>query len=105
MGIQQVQSMEHLHQLVEDGVVLVDYGAPHCPPCHTLLPVLEELSAELEHQLRIAYVDCDKLPEAAASAGVMGTPTVIVFKNGRPMDKLVGLRPKAAYRLAAEKQL
>ncbi|SDX61791.1 co-chaperone YbbN [Paenibacillus sp. CF384] len=104
MGIEQVENLEHLRQLIGDGVVLVDYGAPHCPPCHRLLPILEELAVELEEQLRIAYVDCDKLPDAAASAGVMGTPTVIVFKDGQPMDKLVGLRPKSAYRLAAERQ-
>ncbi|MBM7563083.1 thioredoxin family protein [Paenibacillus sacheonensis] len=103
MGIQHVDSAEQLANVTQEGIVLVNYGATHCPPCKALAPILEELEGEMSTQVRFAYVNCDRLPDAAASAGIMGTPTVIVYKNGEPMDKLVGLRPKLTYRLAAEK--
>ncbi|SFI37737.1 thioredoxin 1 [Paenibacillus sp. UNC496MF] len=102
--IPQAESMNRLRELTREGVVLVDYGAPRCPPCRTLEPILEELGQELAGSARVVYVDCDALPDAAAAAGVMSTPTVVVYKDGLPMEKLVGLRSKAAYRLAAEKQ-
>lgn len=84
-------------RLREGGTVLVDYGAPWCPPCQTLLPILEELDEEYGSSVTILKVNCDVLPELAAEAGVMGLPTVIVYNGGQPMEKLVGLRPKSAY--------
>ncbi|MFC4807716.1 thioredoxin family protein [Paenibacillus sp. GCM10023250] len=103
--IPRAESVNQLNELTREGVVLVDYGAPWCQPCRTLEPILRELGEELAGSARIVYVDCDALPDAAAAAGVMGTPTVVVYKDGQPMEKLVGLRSKAAYRLAAEKHL
>lgn len=82
------------------GTVLVDYGAPWCPmvpPCKVLLPVLEDLHQEYGDDVSIVKVNCDELPDLAGEAGVMGMPTVIVYKEGQPLEKLVGLRPKAAY--------
>lgn len=83
-------------QIRTAGTVLVDYGAAWCPPCRTLLPILEELSAEYG-SVRMIKVDCDELPELASEAGVMSMPTVIVYSGGQPVEKLVGLRPKSVY--------
>ncbi|MGN7764631.1 thioredoxin family protein [Paenibacillus sp. 22594] len=90
-------------QLQEGGTVLVDYGAPWCAPCRSLLPVLEELDEEYGSNITILKVNCDELPELAAEAGVMGLPTVIVYNGGQPMEKLVGLRPKSAYQGVLDK--
>lgn len=104
-SIQEAVSFEQLQELIREGVVLVDYGAPWCPPCRVLLPILEELSASQAGQSRIVSVNCDNLPDAASAAGVMGMPTVVVYKDGEPMDKLVGLRPISAYQQAIARQL
>ncbi|WP_282942648.1 thioredoxin domain-containing protein [Paenibacillus sp. RC67] len=80
-----------------EGVTLVEFGAVWCPPCKVLLPILEELDREYEDKLSLVKVDCDDSPEVAAEYGIMSMPTVIVFHNGEPVEKLVGLRPKGVY--------
>ncbi|ULO07024.1 redoxin domain-containing protein [Paenibacillus sp. 19GGS1-52] len=98
MAIINVDTADMLRaELQGGGTVLVDYGAPWCPPCKVLLPLLEELHQEYGNTVSILKVNCDDLPELAAEAGVMSMPTVIVFKEGQPMEKLVGLRPKSVY--------
>ncbi|WP_044481310.1 thioredoxin [Paenibacillus antibioticophila] len=84
----------------EKEVVLVDFGAEWCPPCKVLSPILEELQIEEGERLSILKVDCDESPELAGRFGVMSMPTVILFQNGEPIDKLVGLRSKDVYRAA-----
>lgn len=97
------ESLADLKSVVKKGLTLVDYGAPWCPPCRTLLPILKELDRDLKGQIPIVKVNCDDLPDAASEAGVMSMPTVIVYKNGEPMEKLVGLRPKNVYRQVLDK--
>ncbi|WP_410513331.1 thioredoxin [Paenibacillus sp. BR2-3] len=92
-------------ELQQGGTVLVDYGAPWCAPCKVLLPLLEELHQEFGDAVSIVKVNCDELPQLAAEAGVMSMPTVIVYKEGQPMEKLVGLRPKAVYQSLLNKHL
>ncbi|CAI6030078.1 thioredoxin family protein [Cohnella sp. JJ-181] len=82
------------------GVTLVDFGATWCPPCKALLPVIESLAAEYGERVSIVKVDTDESPETASSFGVMSNPTVILFNDGEPVEKLVGLRPIEVYRTA-----
>lgn len=79
------------------GVTFVDFGAPWCPPCKVLKPLLDELGEENADRLSVLEVNCDDSPALASEYGVMSMPTVIVFHNGEPVEKLVGLRPKSAY--------
>jgi len=92
-------------ELQRGGTVLVDYGAPWCPPCKVLLPLLDELNEEYGDEVSIVKVNCDELPQLAAEAGVMSMPTVVVYKEGQPMEKLVGLRPKAVYQNVLNKHI
>lgn len=80
------------------GVTLVDFGTTWCPPCKALLPVIETLAGEYGDRVSVVKVDTDDSPETASSFGVMANPTVIVFNDGEPVEKLVGLRPIDAYR-------
>ncbi|MCZ8521987.1 MULTISPECIES: thioredoxin family protein [Paenibacillus] len=86
-------------------LTLVDFGAPWCAPCRTLLPMLDELGEAYGENLSILKLNCDDSPESAAAYGVMSMPTVILFKNGEPMEKLVGLRSPEGYRNMIDKYL
>ncbi|HCH6737382.1 TPA: thioredoxin [Staphylococcus aureus] len=79
---------------VESGVQLVDFLATWCGPCKMIAPVLEELAADYEGKADILKLDVDENPSTAAKYEVMSIPTLIVFKDGQPVDKVVGFQPK-----------
>ena len=79
---------------VESGVQLVEFWATWCGPCKMIAPVLEELAADYEGKADILKLDVDENPSTAAKYEVMSIPTLIVFKDGQPVDKVVGFQPK-----------
>ncbi len=79
---------------VESGVQLVDFWATWSRPCKMFAPVLEELAADYEGKADILKLDVDENPSTAAKYEVMSIPTLIVFKDGQPVDKVVGFQPK-----------
>ncbi|HCU8847278.1 TPA: thioredoxin [Staphylococcus aureus] len=79
---------------VESGVQLVDFWATWCGPCKMIAPVLEKLAADYEGKADILKLDVDENPSTAAKYEVMSIPTLIVFKDGQPVDKVVGFQPK-----------
>jgi len=87
---------DNFNATVSQGVSLLDFWAPWCGPCKMQLPIVEELSEELKGKATIAKVNVDEEPELASQFGVMSIPTLILFKDGQPVDKLVGLQSKAA---------
>lgn len=79
-----------------DVPVVVDFWAEWCGPCKQIGPALEELSTEMEGKIKIAKVDVDSNPNAAASMGVRGIPALFIFKNGQVVSNRAGAAPKAA---------
>lgn len=97
---------QSFQQDVEQGnTVLVDFWAPWCGPCKMIAPVLEELDKEIGDKMTIAKVNVDDNPETSGRFGVMSIPTLMVFKNGEVVDKLVGFQPKEQLLKALEKHL
>ncbi|MFA7330409.1 MAG: thioredoxin family protein [Candidatus Delongbacteria bacterium] len=76
------------------GLVLVDFSATWCGPCKKLHPLLAEVQAE-RGDVRIVTVDIQEAPDAARSCGVMSVPQVHFFKDGKAVDKFIGLQAKA----------
>jgi thioredoxin 1 len=74
--------------------VLVDFWAEWCGPCRMVAPVLEQIASEQADTLRIAKLNVDDNPEMPARFGVTGIPTLILFQNGKPVERIVGFRPK-----------
>ena len=80
--------------LQSDKPVLVDFWAPWCPPCRMLSPVIEQLHNEFEGKAVVAKVDIDNNQQVALEYGIRSIPTLLIFKNGEVVDKIVGLSPK-----------
>ena len=77
--------------------VMVDFGATWCGPCKKVEPMVEEISEEYAGKMIAVKCDVEDCPETAAKFGVMNIPTVIYFKDGKPVDKNVGAAPKKVF--------
>ena len=74
--------------------VLVDFWAVWCGPCQTIAPIIEELAKEMEGKVKVGKMNVDGSPQTASEYGIMSIPTMILFKNGKVVKTIVGLRSK-----------
>lgn len=78
--------------LKSDKPTLVDFWAPWCGPCLMMAPAFESLAQEYQGRISFAKIDTDENPETPSQYGIMGIPTLIIFKGGKEVDRLVGLQ-------------
>lgn len=81
-----------------DGLAMVDFWAVWCGPCQMVAPIVEELASEYAGKLRVRKLNTDENPEIAGRYQIMSIPTILFFKNGQPVEKLVGARPKRQFK-------
>lgn len=77
-----------------DKLVLVDFWAEWCGPCKMIAPILDQIAQELDDKLVIGKLDIDENQDTAMAFGVMSIPTLLLFKDGEPVDRIVGYQPK-----------
>ncbi len=74
--------------------VLVDFWAEWCGPCKMIGPIIDQIAVELAGKLKVAKLNVDEAPDLAGQFNVMSIPTLLIFKNGEPVDQIVGAMPK-----------
>lgn len=105
MAVKHITDATFQSEISQDGLVLVDFWAPWCGPCRMIAPVLDELAANPAVKATVAKTNVDENPETAGKYGVMSIPTLILFKNGAPVDKVVGVQSLASLEALIERHV
>ena len=82
-------------QYIRSGIVIVDFWAEWCTPCKMMVPVLNQIAEEEKGRVKVCKLNVDKVKKTASKFAVKSIPTLIVFKNGKEMKRIVGVKPKA----------
>ena len=85
----------NFEESIASGVTVVDFWAEWCGPCKMIAPIIEELSKEYDGQATFAKLNVDHNPEISMKYNIRSIPTILVFKDGEVIDKVVGAVPKA----------
>ncbi len=89
----------------QKGVTLVDYNAPWCAPCKAQKPIIEKLAAAYQGRIRVVNLNVDKNQKSAMQNGIASIPTMIIYKNGKEIDRFIGLQSNEVLSKAIDKAL
>jgi thioredoxin 1 len=89
-----IKDEDFQHEVLESKVpVVVDFWAPWCSPCLVAAPVLEKIAQEYQEQLKICKLNVDEERRTAVEYGIVSIPTLIIYKNGKIVDQVIGVTP------------
>jgi thioredoxin 1 len=91
--------------LKSDVPALVDFWAPWCGPCRMVAPIVEDLAKDYDGRAMIAKINTDENVQVAGQLGIMGIPTLIIFKDGQEVDRVIGYAPRGALEEKLKAQL
>ncbi|CDZ80431.1 Thioredoxin [Candidatus Rubidus massiliensis] len=83
---------ETFEQFIAEGVSFIDFYADWCGPCRMIAPIIEQLSQHLHGKAKVAKVDIETAQNVASSYQIVSIPTIIIFKDGKEVDRIVGVR-------------
>jgi len=84
---------ENFESTIKSGITLVDFWAEWCGPCKVQGPIINELADEIDGKAKISKLDIDKNQKTAQKYGIQSIPTIVIFKDGKQVEKLVGVKP------------
>ena len=84
--------------LKSDIPFMVDFWAEWCQPCKIISPLIEELGKDYEGKIKVGKMNVDEHANTPATYGIMSIPTVIIFKNGKPVETMIGVQPKENFK-------
>ena len=91
--------------LENSGVVMVDFWAPWCGPCRAVSPVIDEVAEEYKGKIKVGKVNVDDNTEVPGQYGIMSLPSIVFFKDGKPVKTMVGVQGKENYKQEIESLL
>ncbi len=95
MGALHLTDKDFAQEVLQSNIpVLVDFWAEWCGPCRAIAPIVEELAGELQGRMKVAKVDVDQAQDLAAEYDVRSIPTLLVFKNGKVVEEIIGAMAK-----------
>ncbi len=92
MAPERIQETKKFNSVIRHGVTLVDFNAPWCAPCRAQHPIIEELSEKFKGQAAILEINVDENQQTAMHLGIASIPTLIIFKDGKEVQRFVGLQ-------------
>ena len=105
MEAKKIINEEEFNNTIENGVSLIDFNAPWCAPCRAQGPIVQKLSEQFEERAVIAEMNIDENQQTAMKLGIQSIPTLAIFKNGKEIQRFIGLQSQDTLSAAIEKVL
>ena len=105
MEAKKIINEEEFNNTINNGVSLIDFNAPWCAPCRAQGPIVQQLSEQFEERAVIAEMNIDENQQAAMKLGIQSIPTLAIFKNGKEVQRFIGLQSQDTLSAAIEKVL
>jgi thioredoxin 1 len=105
MNQKKLLNQEQLKDAIMGGVTLIDFNAPWCAPCQAQKPILDQLEREYHGKFSVMVLDVDEHRESAMAFGITSIPTLIIFKEGKEVERFIGLQNAKALSIVIDKAL